>query len=149
MVDEENQDVFVDLKNFSCKRCGKFPQELTIYTCHNKIDGKECGFNYCPSCAKSIEKCNNYKCGGSKNNITENQSVSRLLQNGKRLNTCNYCGASFVSENELKNHISACSESKYSCKFCDFCENDKEKFWQHMISEHKSIVVSTLDENSN
>ena len=149
MIDEENQEVFVESKNFNCKRCGKFPQELTIFTCHNIIEGKECGFNYCPSCAKSVKKCNNYKCGGSKNNITENQSISRLLRNGKRINTCNFCGANLFSEEELKKHISLCRESKYSCKYCNFCENDKEKFWQHMISEHKSIVVSTLDENNN
>ena len=28
MEDEENQDIFVDLKNFNCKRCGKFPKEF-------------------------------------------------------------------------------------------------------------------------
>ena len=46
MEDDDNQDVFVDLKNFNCKRCGQFPQELTIYTCQNLINRKECGFNY-------------------------------------------------------------------------------------------------------
>ena len=56
MEDEENQDVFVDLKNFNCKRCGQFPQELTIYTCTNIINRKECGFNYCPTCAKNLIK---------------------------------------------------------------------------------------------
>ena len=47
MEDEENQDILVDLKNFNCKKCGKFPKELTIYICQNKINNKECGFNYC------------------------------------------------------------------------------------------------------
>ena len=150
MVDEEdNQDVFVDLKNFNCKRCGQFPKDLIIYSCTNYVHGKECGFNYCSSCAKKVEKCCNYKCGGNRNGIIENQSISRLLKNAKKLNTCNFCGGNFESEDDLKNHISSCSGAKYACKFCEFCEADMEKFWQHMVNKHKSDVVKALDENNN
>ena len=149
MEDEDNQDVFVDLKNFNCKRCGQFPQDMTIYTCQNTINRKECGFNYCSSCAKNLIKCCNYKCGAGKEKILENHSVSRLLKNAKKLNTCTFCGGNFETEEDLKNHISSCSGAKYACKFCDFCEADMEKFWQHMINKHKSDVVKALDENNN
>ena len=30
MEDDENKDIFVDLKNFNCKKCGIFPKDLTI-----------------------------------------------------------------------------------------------------------------------
>ena len=149
MEDEENQDVFVDLKNFNCKKCGQFPQDLTIYTCQNIINRKECGFNYCQTCAKSLIKCCNYKCGATRDKIVENYSVSRLLKNAKKLNTCTFCGGSFATEEDLKSHAISCSGAKYACKFCDFCEADMEKFWQHMINKHKSDVVKALDENNN
>ena len=149
MEDEENQDVFVDLRNFNCKKCGQFPQELTLYTCQNIINRKECGFNYCQTCAKSLIKCCNYKCGATKDKIVENYSVSRLLKNAKKLNTCTFCGGNFATEEDLKSHAISCSGAKYACKFCDFCEADMKKFWQHMINNHKSDVVKALDENNN
>ena len=149
MEEDDNQDVFVDLKNFNCKKCGQFPQELTLYTCQNIINRKECGFNYCQTCAKSLIKCCNYKCGATKDKIVENYSVSRLLKNAKKLNTCTFCGGNFATEEDLKSHAISCSGAKYACKFCDFCEADMEKFWQHMINSHKSDVVKALDENNN
>ena len=149
MEEDDNQDVFVDLKNFNCKKCGQFPQDLTLYTCQNNINRKECGFNYCSACAKSLLKCCNYKCGATKDKIVENYSVSRLLKNAKKLNTCTFCGGNFASEEDLKSHVTSCSGAKYACKFCDFCEADMEKFWQHMVCEHKNDVVKALDENNN
>ena len=131
MEDDDNQDIFVDLKNFNCKKCGNFPKELTIYTCQNLVNRKECGTNYCPICAKSILKCQ--ECGGRKEKILENHSISRLLKNAKKLNTCTFCGGNFETEEDLKNHIMSCSGAKYACKFCDFCQADMEKFWEHMI----------------
>ena len=144
MEDDDNQDVFVDLKNFNCKRCGQFPQDLIIYTCQNFIFGKECGFNYCQTCAKNLIKCSNYRCTANKDKILENHSVSRLLKNAKKLNTCTFCNDKFASEEDLKNHIVSCSGAKYACKFCDYCEADMEKFWQHMIINHKKDVVKAL-----
>ena len=147
MEDEDNQDIFVDLKNFNCKKCGNFPKELTIYTCQNLVNRKECGTNYCPTCAKNILKCQD--CGGRKEKILENHSISRLLKNAKKLNTCTFCGGNFETEEDLKNHIISCSGAKYACKFCDFCQADMEKFWEHMINNHRSDVVKALDENNN
>ena len=89
------------------------------------------------------------KCGAGKEKILENHSISRLLKNAKKLNTCTFCGGNFATEEDLKNHITSCSGAKYACKFCDFCEVDMEKFWQHMINKHKSDVVKVLDENNN
>ena len=147
MEDDDNQEIFVDLNNFNCKKCGKFPKELTIYTCQNYVNRKECGTNYCPTCAKSILKCQD--CGGRKEKILENHSISRLLKNAKKLNTCTFCGGNFETEEDLKNHIMSCSGAKYACKFCDFCQADMEKFWEHMITNHKSDVIKALDENNN
>ena len=144
MEDDENQDVFVDLKNFNCKRCGQFPQDLVIYTCQNLIFRKECGFNYCQTCAKNLIKCCNFRCTADRDKILENHSVSRLLKNAKKLNTCTFCNDKFASEEDLKNHIVSCSGAKYACKFCDYCEADMEKFWQHMINNHKKDVVNAL-----
>ena len=149
MEDEENQDIFVDLKNFNCKRCGKFPKELTIYICQNKIKDKECGFNYCSACVNEIDKCLNDQCGAGKEKILENHSISRLLKNAKKINTCNYCGGKFDTEEDLKNHAASCRGAKFACKFCDFCENDMNKFWKHLIETHKNDVVKELDENNN
>ena len=36
MEDDENKDIFVDLKNFNCKKCGIFPKDLTIYHINNR-----------------------------------------------------------------------------------------------------------------
>ena len=149
MEDEENQDIFVELKNFNCKKCGKFPKDLIIYICQNKINGKECGYNYCSSCINQIQKCSNDKCGAPKKKILENHSISRLLKNAKKINTCNYCGGNFENEEDLKTHVASCSGAKYTCKFCNFCENDMDKFWEHLTSKHKKDVVKALDENNN
>ena len=148
-MEDEEQEIFVDLKNFNCKRCGKFPSNLTIYTCQNYINGKECGFNYCFTCVSKIPKCCNYKCGGSKIKILENHPISRLLKNAKKLNKCTSCGGHFETEEDLKSHIKSCNGSKYACKFCDFCEIDMDKFWKHMTENHKSDVIKALDENNN
>ena len=147
MEDDENQDIFVDLKNYNCKKCSKFPEESTIYICQNKINGKECGFTYCSFCVNNLKECLN--CGSNKNKIKENHSISRLLKNAKKINTCSYCGGNFETQEDLNNHISSCRSAKYSCKFCNFCENDMDKFWEHLTKNHKSEVVKTLDENNN
>ena len=149
MEEEENQDIFVDLKNFNCKKCGKFPKDLTIYICQNKINRKECGYNYCSLCVNQIDKCLNNNCKASKDKIKENHSISRLLKNAKKINTCNYCGGNFETEEDLKNHAALCSGAKFSCKFCNFCENDIDIFWEHLTEKHKNEVVKTLDENNN
>ena len=149
MEETDNQEIFVDLKNFNCKKCGKFPKDLTVYICQNKLNGKECGFNYCSSCVNELTKCLNYKCNGVKDKILENHSISRLLKNAKTINTCNYCGAKFETEEDLKNHSASCSGAKYSCKFCDFCENNMDNFWKHLTEIHSNEVVKALDENNN
>ena len=76
MEDEENQDILVDLKNFNCKKCCKFPKELTIYICQNKINNKECGFNYCSACVNEMDKCLNKECGAGKDKILINHYLT-------------------------------------------------------------------------
>ena len=145
---DDDQEVIVDINNFACKKCGNLPEEFTIYTCQNIVRGTICGFNYCSNCLKKIKKCCNTRCGGSIDKIIENTSVSRLLKNAKKLNECTFCGSNFSTEEDLKAHLNSCSGAKYICKFCNFVENDMERFWQHMINKHKEDVVKTLDENS-
>ena len=87
--------------------------------------------------------------GAGKEKILENHSISRLLKNAKKINTCNYCGGKFDTEEDLKNHAASCRGAKFACKFCDFCENDMNKFWKHLIETHKNDVVKALDENNN
>ena len=146
---EEDTNILIDLSNFYCKICNKFPNNSKLYSCLNLISiNKKCGYIYCLECLINIDKCINEKCNGDKKNIVENKPLSRLLRNGEILNKCPFCKGSFQKEEELKQHVLICSKSFYKCKFCFFNTQNMDEFWNHMIKKHEKDFINALDDKN-
>ena len=55
---------------------------------------------------------------------------------------CEICGLVLATFDLLKQHTTSChTETKKTCKYCDYTTDTKEDQMEHLIKEHEDVVI--------
>ena len=129
-----------DTKKFECINCGKgFHSNNRLYnhlnrTCLKKVTKAQNELIFkCPACAKVFTK----KC-----NMRAHFSIFHEIQKSNKV--CNICGNEFISNKQLKRHMTSAHgyKSDYHCKDCDKYFTSKTGLNTHIKQIHEKIRFS-------
>lgn len=131
-MDDDSKNFIIDGNLIEkCQKCKLYP--IKPYKCENP----KCKKIFCE---EHLEK-NNKKCLICNSNVKLDKNLNNHLENAKI--KCGRCGKLFSN---LKIYNKHDCDNNYSCKYCKFFCNEKEKFIEHVFNDHKYDIVLEFKE---